>query len=64
MRHIHHEHGSRLVRYLPGPVENLAIERAKELFGCDYANVQPHSGAQANFAVQFAICNPGDLKKF
>ena len=41
-------------------VENLAIERAKELFGCDYANVQPHSGAQANFAVQFAICNPGD----
>ena len=41
-------------------VENLAIERAKELFGCGYANVQPHSGAQANFAVQFAICNPGD----
>ena len=41
-------------------VENLAIERAKELFGCDYANVQPHSGAQANFAVQFAVCNPGD----
>lgn len=41
-------------------VENLAVERAKELFGCDYANVQPHSGAQANFAVQFAICNPGD----
>ena len=41
-------------------VENLAIERAKELFGCDYANVQPHSGAQANLAVQFAICNPGD----
>ncbi len=41
-------------------VENLAIERAKELFECDYANVQPHSGAQANFAVQFAICNPGD----
>lgn len=41
-------------------VENLAIERAKELFGCEYANVQPHSGAQANFAVQFAICNPGD----
>lgn len=41
-------------------VENLATERAKELFGCDYANVQPHSGAQANFAVQFAICNPGD----
>ncbi len=41
-------------------VENLAIDRAKELFGCDYANVQPHSGAQANFAVQFAVCNPGD----
>ncbi len=40
--------------------ENLAIERAKELFGCDYANVQPHSGAQANLAVQFAICSPGD----
>lgn len=41
-------------------VENLAIERAKKLFGCDYANVQPHSGAQANMAVQFAVCNPGD----
>ena len=41
-------------------VENLAIERAKELFGFDYANVQPHSGAQANMAVQFAILNPGD----
>ncbi len=41
-------------------VENLAIERAKELFGCDYANVQPHSGAQANMAVQFAILEPGD----
>ena len=41
-------------------VENLAIERVKELFGCDYANVQPHSGAQANMAVQFAILNPGD----
>ncbi|MCI8947550.1 MAG: serine hydroxymethyltransferase [Lachnospiraceae bacterium] len=42
-------------------VENLAIERAKELFGCDYANVQPHSGAQANLAVQFAVCEPGDV---
>ena len=42
-------------------VENLAIERAKELFGCDYANVQPHSGAQANLAVQFAVLNPGDI---
>ena len=41
-------------------VENLAIERAKELFGCDYVNVQPHSGAQANMAVQFAILKPGD----
>lgn len=41
-------------------VENLAIERANQLFGCDYANVQPHSGAQANMAVQFAVCNPGD----
>ena len=41
-------------------VETLAIERAKELFGCTYANVQPHSGAQANLAVQFAICEPGD----
>lgn len=41
-------------------VENLAIERAKELFGCDYANVQPHSGAQANMAVQFAMLKPGD----
>ena len=41
-------------------VENLAIERAKQLFGCDYANVQPHSGAQANMAVQFAMLKPGD----
>ncbi len=41
-------------------VENLAISRAKELFGCEYANVQPHSGAQANMAVQFAVCSPGD----
>ncbi len=40
--------------------EELARERAKELFGCEYANVQPHSGAQANLAVQFAICKPGD----
>ena len=42
-------------------VENLAIERAKTLFGCDYANVQPHSGAQANMAVQFAVLTPGDI---
>ena len=41
-------------------VENLAIERAKQLFGCDYANVQPHSGAQANMAVFFAVLEPGD----
>ncbi len=41
-------------------VENLAIERARELFGCEYVNVQPHSGAQANMAVQFAVCKPGD----
>ena len=41
-------------------VEALAIERAKELFGCEYANVQPHSGAQANMAVQFAVLKPGD----
>ncbi len=41
-------------------VENLARERAKELFGCEYVNVQPHSGAQANLAVFFAILNPGD----
>lgn len=41
-------------------IENLAIERAKELFGCDYANVQPHSGAQANMAVFFAMLQPGD----
>ena len=40
-------------------IETLAIERAKELFGCDYANVQPHSGAQANLAVEFAILKPG-----
>ena len=41
-------------------VETLAIERAKELFGCDYVNVQPHSGAQANLAAFFAMVNPGD----
>ena len=41
-------------------VEDLARERAKELFGCEYANVQPHSGAQANMAVMFAILQPGD----
>ena len=41
-------------------LETIAIERAKKLFGCDYANVQPHSGAQANMAVQFALLQPGD----
>lgn len=41
-------------------VESIAIERAKQLFGCEYVNVQPHSGAQANMAVTMAICNPGD----
>ena len=41
-------------------VEDLARERAKEVFGCDYANVQPHSGAQANMAVFFAMLQPGD----
>ena len=41
-------------------LETLAIERAKKLFGCDYANVQPHSGAQANMAVQIALLQPGD----
>lgn len=41
-------------------VEELARNRAKELFGCEYVNVQPHSGAQANMAVQFAVCKPGD----
>ena len=41
-------------------IEELARERAKKLFGCDYVNVQPHSGAQANMAVQFAVLKPGD----
>jgi len=41
-------------------VENLAIKRACEIFGADHANVQPHSGAQANLAVFFAVLNPGD----
>ncbi len=41
-------------------VEQLAIDRIKEIFGCAYANVQPHSGAQANAAVMLAILNPGD----
>ena len=41
-------------------VETIAIERAKQLFGCEYANVQPHSGANANLAVEFAVLKPGD----
>ncbi len=41
-------------------VEELARERAKELFGAEYVNVQPHSGAQANMAVEYAVCEPGD----
>ena len=41
-------------------VENIAIDRAKQIFGCTYANVQPHSGAQANMAVEMALCEPGD----
>lgn len=40
--------------------EQLAIDRAKELFGAEHANVQPHSGSQANMAVYFAVCQPGD----
>ena len=41
-------------------VETLAIERAKQMFGCGFANVQPHSGAQANGAVMLALTKPGD----
>lgn len=41
-------------------VENLARERAKQLFGCEHVNIQPHSGSQANIAVYFAMLNPGD----
>jgi glycine hydroxymethyltransferase len=41
-------------------IEQIAIDRAKEIFGADHANVQPHSGSQANFAVYFAMLNPGD----
>src|SRR5207249_2061751 len=41
-------------------IETLAVERAKQLFGADYVNVQPHSGSQANAAVYMAVCKPGD----
>ena len=41
-------------------IETIAIERAKQIFGCTYANVQPHSGTQANTAVELALCKPGD----
>src|SRR5256884_4042518 len=41
-------------------IETMAVERAKQLFGSDYVNVQPHSGSQANAAVYMAVCNPGD----
>ncbi len=47
-------------RYYGGCEVSIAIERAKKLFGCTYANVQPHSGAQANFAVFYALLQPGD----
>src|SRR5260370_40504323 len=41
-------------------IETLAVERAKQLFGADYVNVQPHAGSQANAAVYMAVCEPGD----
>ena len=41
-------------------VESIAIDRCKKIFGCTYANVQPHSGSQANMAVELALCKPGD----
>ena len=41
-------------------VENIAIDRLKELFGCKFANVQPHSGSQANYACYLALCKQGD----
>jgi glycine hydroxymethyltransferase len=41
-------------------VEDLAVERAKKLFGAEHVNVQPHSGTQANMAVYFSVLNPGD----
>src|SRR2546423_13300599 len=41
-------------------IETLAVERAKQLFGAEHVNVQPHAGSQANMAVYFAVCQPGD----
>ena len=66
-----HEMGNKTLEGYPGNrfhgggefvdvVERLAIERARELFGAAYANVQPHSGTQANQAVFFALVRPGD----
>ena len=60
-----HAEGYPSARYYGGckyvdVVESLAIERLKKLYGCDHANVQPHSGASANFAVYFALLEPGD----
>ena len=43
-------------------IETLAVERAKELFGAEYVNVQPHAGSQANAAVYMAVCQPGDRR--
>ena len=43
--------------------EQLAIDRALELFGAEHANVQPHSGSQANMAVYFTVCQPGDTRQ-
>ncbi|MEM7259586.1 MAG: aminotransferase class I/II-fold pyridoxal phosphate-dependent enzyme, partial [Pseudomonadota bacterium] len=55
-----HRHQTGNVRHVD-VAEQLAIERAKQLFNADYANVQPHSGSQANAAVYMALCEPGDV---